>query len=100
MNIDLLTRFKTVTCCIADCLISFAVTDEFYNQRLKDKKCFYCPKGHSQYFLAETEEEKLKGEISRLEKKVDFIRSCKRQIEYSRRYWKGEATKLKRKEVS
>jgi hypothetical protein len=96
MSIDLLTSYKTTTCCIKDCHISFAMTDEFYNKKLKDKSYFCCPNGHSQYFITETEEEKLKKEINRLENKVEFIRNCKKTLEYSRRHWKGEVTKLKR----
>lgn len=98
MSINLPTTYITTSCCHDGCHISFAITIEFYKQRLKDKEDFYCPRGHGQHYINETEEQKLKNEVTRLEKKVEFVRSCKRKIEYSRRHWKGEVTKLKRKE--
>lgn len=97
MGFDLLTKYESITCCV--CHISFAMTETFYKQRFKDKGNFHCPNGHAQCFTIETEEQKLKNEVYRLERKVENIRSCKRRIEYSRRHWKGEVTKLKRKEV-
>ena len=106
MSIDLFTRYKTITCCHENCYVSFVMTEEFFNQKLKDKTVFYCPNGHSQYFIGETEAQKLKHEaqklkheVVRLVKKIESVRSCKRRIEYSRRHWKGEVTKLKRKEA-
>ena len=91
--IDILTSYQSTTCCV--CHISFAMTKDFCAARLKDKKSFYCPNGHSQFFISETEEEKLKKEVNRLENKIEDIRSCKRRIEYARRYWKGKVTKLR-----
>ena len=97
MSLEIPVTFKSTICCIQDCHISFAIPSAFYDQRLKDKKTFYCPRGHPLYFIDKSEEEKLKDEVRRLEIKIDYVRSCKRRVEYARRHWKGEVTKLKKK---
>ncbi len=99
MSFEIPVLFKSITCCHIGCHISFAMSLDFYNQRLKDRNYFYCPNGHSQHFIDQTEEQKLRVEVNNLESKIEHIKSCKRRIEYSRRHWKGEVTKLKRKEV-
>ncbi len=48
-------------CC--NCGMAFAMTREFQRRKINDKKSFYCPKGHSQYYVGQTEEQKLKKQL-------------------------------------
>lgn len=50
-------------CC--NCGIAFAMTEAFHDQRRKDRKSFYCPEGHSQYYTGKSKEQKLKDELER-----------------------------------
>lgn len=47
------------------CGVTFAMTEDFKNQKLKDRTDFYCPNGHGQHYLGETEEVKLRRELER-----------------------------------
>ena len=49
------------TCCA--CNMEFGMTKVFYEKRLADKKNFFCPSGHSQYYVGETEEKRLEREL-------------------------------------
>lgn len=50
--------YITEDCCV--CGLSFALTEEFKKERQRDKKLFYCPNGHSQSYMGETHEAKVK----------------------------------------
>lgn len=49
------------------CQVSFAMTSDFQQMRRKDRQTFYCPAGHGQVYMGETEESKLKRELERKE---------------------------------
>lgn len=49
---------KTTNC--YSCGISFGMPDDYYDYRLQDHRTFWCPNGHSQSFLAESEAAKYK----------------------------------------
>ncbi len=46
------------------CGICFAMTQDFNNNRLKDRESFYCPSGHRQSYIGETPEQKLKIKLA------------------------------------
>ena len=49
---------KTTECYTCGCLIG--MSEDMYNRRLTDHQDFWCPKGHQQHFVGESEEEKAK----------------------------------------
>jgi hypothetical protein len=57
-----------VTC--IECAMPFAVLKEFYAQRQRDYRAFYCPNGHAQAY---TEAEN--KEVTALEKETGRLRS-------------------------
>jgi DNA-binding transcriptional regulator YiaG len=57
------TWFHVETCC--NCHVQFAMTEELYQRRLKDRNWFYCPNGHSQHYTGPTEVQKLRSELER-----------------------------------
>ena len=46
-------HFKTTHC--ITCGVVIAMVDKFYDRRLHDHKTYYCPSGHSQHFIGESE---------------------------------------------
>lgn len=54
-----------VTC--ARCGVLFGMPEHWTDQFKKTHREFYCPAGHSQFFPAETGEEKLRKEVARLQ---------------------------------
>lgn len=56
-------------CC--NCGTPFAITKEFHKIVRNSHEIFYCPKGHSQYYPGKSEEEKLRDEVSKLERQVE-----------------------------
>ncbi len=54
MQISITKEFTSVECC--GCGAIFWVTNGFNENRLKDKRLFYCPNGHSQAYIKSTAE--------------------------------------------
>jgi hypothetical protein len=63
-NMDSFTKtivYKIETCCT--CGMSFAISEDFRNMRLEDRKTFYCPSGHGQHYSGKSDAEKLKEQL-------------------------------------
>src|SRR5882724_3119522 len=52
----------TLTCCNTDCGISFAVPEWWYTGKKRNHSWFYCPNGHHQHFVEESDVEKARRE--------------------------------------
>lgn len=83
MNLAIALNFETTTCYSCSCLI--ALERDFMANRRRDHQSFYCPNGHSQHFLSETIEEKLKKELAEEQRRVAFEKNqraaAERQLE-------------------
>jgi hypothetical protein len=96
----LLTELATFTiehCC--KCGVGFGFPDDLRTKRLEDGETFYCPNGHPQHYT-DTAAMKLK----RMERDRDWYarrlkteRADKDAVERSRRAYKGQLTKTKRR---
>lgn len=84
------------TCIIRGCGISWYMPSGFDAQRKSDHIPFFCPNGHSQYYVEKNEEEKLKAKVYELERKLSGCECDLKSCEGSRKALKGEITKLKR----
>lgn len=103
-RVEVATELDTITCYRTDCGILFAVPVLWLYGKQRDHTDFMCPNGHSQAFLGESKEEKLRKELkaanatvemfrgsnARLNSRVDVL---KRQVSAQR----GVATKLRKK---
>ena len=56
---------STLSC--SECQVLFALTNGFIAKRLEDRKTWYCPNGHSQWYPGKTEEQKRKEVEAQLE---------------------------------
>ena len=59
-------QMSFVTCC--RCGIIFGMPDHVAASRRHDHENFYCPNGHSQHFVGQSNEEKLQTQVQQLEK--------------------------------
>lgn len=53
------------------CSMAFGVPVEFDKERLKRRDSFWCPAGHQQHYIGETEEQKLRREVERKTQQVE-----------------------------
>ena len=99
-KIWLSSEFEIEVC--INCQVTFAVTDEYAKARRRDHKSFRCPNGHSQYYPAKSNEEKLKEQVKRCQADADFWEEnydkkeeALIQVDRSRSAYKGHLTRLK-----
>ncbi|KKM54229.1 hypothetical protein LCGC14_1553590 [marine sediment metagenome] len=90
-----ITTYRTLGCYL--CGVAFGMTDAMYRERIRDHKDFWCPNGHRQCFLGETEE-------TRLRRQRDLARAsqvrARRERDSARRSaaaQKGQVTRIKRR---
>jgi uncharacterized protein with PIN domain len=78
-----------------ECGVVFWMTQHLYDLRLRDHRAFYCPVGHGQHFIGETEVAKYKRLAKDAEDRAAAARAERDQAEAGRRAWKGQTTRLK-----
>lgn len=66
----MLIGYVIQVCCHSTCGIAFAVPSTWDDQKRKDHSRFYCPNGHTQTYVAQSEEEKLRQERDRLAQRI------------------------------
>jgi hypothetical protein len=96
--------FTHLTCCYAECGLTFAAPESWVTCRRNDHAWFYCPNGHVQQFSGKSEAEKLRAELADAEraKKYWVDRTSEergRVMERERtiRTMKGHTTRLKKR---
>lgn len=89
-----------------NCGVTFAMTMDFHNEKLRyrndhNRRSFYCPNGHSQFYTGETEETKLKRELraerERAESEERMRRRAQEEAKHERHRangYKGHATRI------
>jgi hypothetical protein len=65
-------------CC--NCGIPFAMTEQFKEERVRDKRLFYCPNGHSQSYRGES----FDAEVRRLRRERDEKADAAKRLERQR----------------
>ena len=64
------------------CSMAFAMPSDFKRNKLKDRSTFYCPSGHPQYYIGQTEEQRLKKE---LEQKAKLLEAANDRVDVVKR---------------
>lgn len=89
------------------CHMHFGVLPEFKEYKLKNRNnsrenTFYCPSGHPQYYIGQSEEEKLRQERDRLKQNTAYLESRLSEKDeriktarHAARAYKGHATKIR-----
>lgn len=84
ITISTTVQLMTESCYL--CGVVFAMPSEFRATRLRDKKNFYCPAGHDQYYIENEEDrlraalEKAEAEAARLKRDKDYLRTHNDQL--------------------
>lgn len=66
------TTMATIDC--ANCAMTFAVPKRFEDDRRRDHRTFWCPNGHSNYYAALSDEEKLRQRLGDAEARLTHAR--------------------------
>jgi len=82
------------------CATWFGMDADFYKNRLADHKDFYCPNGHAQRFVSETDAEKYKRLLNAERDHAASLRAQRDQAQASARAHKGQATRLRNRAVA
>lgn len=82
-TINTTTELVTEECC--NCGMLFAVTRDFQVRKINDKTRFYCPNGHTQSYVGQTDAQKQRERADKLERERDNeIKSRERYQEWLR----------------
>ena len=104
LTITVERQLVTETCC--NCGVLFAMTKEFKQGKLDNRhkhnqRTFYCPNGHAQWYVGETEAQKLKRELEQAQRAKEWYegryRSAEQRATHERNRangYKGHATRL------
>lgn len=95
MTIQLTTIQTFISHTCGGCGVLFAMTKEFHDQRLKDRKGWHCPNGCTRTFTRSTEEERLRRRAEQAEARITFERDQAQAAHRSAAAYKGVATKLR-----
>lgn len=94
-------EFVVEDCC--NCGVGFALTAELRERKLKDKTTFYCPNGHPQSYVGQSDAAK----IRELERDRDWYKDAERRAaddrDLARRSaaaYKGQTTKLRQRAIT
>ena len=84
MNITVPTTivYETIECAVCGHLMALPTT--FVRNRRDDHKGFYCPNGHSNYFAAQSEADRLREEKARAISQLDQERAARYDAEHGR----------------
>jgi type 1 glutamine amidotransferase len=96
-EVNITDQFVLITCYKSDCGISWAMPKSWDKHRLDDHKTFYCPNGHTQGYVVKSDSEKLKEEIEGLNKRLEDSNWWRNHLERSRRSYKAQITKIKKR---
>jgi peptidoglycan hydrolase CwlO-like protein len=95
-------ELEIVTCYA--CGIVFAFPSLIMRRRLNDHQSFWCPNGHSQAFLGESEADKLTRELKRYQRQAELLqaeaahqREQKEAAQRNLRSTKAQLTKTKKR---
>jgi len=82
------------------CGTIFGLSDDFYRHRKDDQKEWYCPNGHSQHFISETDAHKFKRLYEQQKDTSAALRGQLDGAENRLRATKGVVTKLRKKAIT
>lgn len=74
------TETYTILAC-AECSLGFAITSSFKASRERDRKTFYCPAGHTQWFPGKTDAKVVEELRARVATKDDLLQSTRRELD-------------------
>lgn len=93
------TAYYTIIKC-ADCGIGFGIPTSFEQHARSDRRTFYCPSGHTQWFAGKTDAKRIEELKAQIATKNDLLESTQRENEKQwrlRRAAEGKTRAIKRR---
>lgn len=90
--------FVTITLVDQNCFVCgvpFAMAEHFQADRLRKQDTFYCPAGHSQHYIGETEAERQRKRAERAERAAESERQRRVAEERSHSATRGHLTRAR-----
>lgn len=87
--------FVTETC--YKCGIAFGLESNYQKELLRSHNSFYCPNGHSQHYIGESEADKLKRQLAAKQDYIESLRKQRDATERSLNATKGHLTRIKKR---
>ncbi len=84
---------QTETCC--NCGTHFAMDIQIYKQRVEDHKSFFCPNGHSQHYVGETQADKLRKQLENEKRMHEWTKQREAQAKEDAKTFKKSAAAYK-----
>lgn len=95
LSVSTYLRIKTTNC--ITCGVVIGLEASLYDERVRDHVNFFCPNGHSQHFMGETHEEKLKRELEVQRKFAENANKRREWAEQEAKKAKEAETRAKKK---
>lgn len=89
---------EPVTC--YSCSVIFGIPDDMYRRRKEDQRDWYCPNGHIQHFVGETDAQRFKRLWKQEQDTTAALRSNLDQTEHVLRATKGVVTKMRKRAIT
>jgi hypothetical protein len=95
MSTQTYTETLTVlTCCRAECSVTFAFTEGYERRRREDHEWFYCPNGHRQHYSEPGELERVKRQLKYTRESEEFHRGQAALARRQAAAFKGQRTRV------
>jgi hypothetical protein len=94
-NTEITIKLDVLTC--GNCGIGFGVDEKVIAQRRRDHQTFYCPNGCPRHYPHESTEERYKRLYNFAETRLTHTRDQLESTERSRRAYKGQVTRIRRR---
>ena len=101
---NLQTEWVVRVCCVKSCGMQFAVPAQWDRMRRNDHASFYCPNGHGQSYMAESEAERIKRELDQANHNAQWNKerreaeqAAHQQTKHKLAATKGVVTRVKRR---
>ena len=88
-------RINHTICCYEDCQAIILMPDETMQRFIRNHKWFYCYGGHAQRWTGKSAIEKLKHDLARKDKELEWARNATRKAESAEKLAKHSARALK-----
>jgi hypothetical protein len=91
-------NLEPVTC--FRCGVIFGLPDDFYANRKRDQDNWFCPNGHEQHFIGETEAAKFRRLWKAEQDRAAALSADRDQVQASLTATKGVVTKLRKRAIT
>lgn len=98
LTITTALTFFIEECCV--CGIPFGMTQDYKDERVADKKTFYCPNGHDQCYLGKSKDAQiaeLKTKVAAAQSQVEGERHARQLAEKRAERQKSERLRIERR---